>query len=63
MHHWKLLNYPISLASIVSPFWLPWLEQVSKIAGLVLPILGVGWLCLQAILAILAHRRGHKWDE
>ena len=55
--HYKLLNYPISFAAIVTPWWLPYLEGASKVAGLVLPILGVWWLCLQAFLAILAYRR------
>lgn len=34
-------------AAVASPIWLPWLQQTSEIAGLLVPILGVIWLAVQ----------------
>lgn len=55
--HYKLLNYPISVLAIVTPWWLPVLENVSKYAGLIMPIAGLAYLALQMTLAILAHKK------
>jgi hypothetical protein len=41
-----------AVAAIVSPWWLPALHSVSDVAALVLPILGVLWLCLQIVVKI-----------
>lgn len=41
-------------AAVVSPFWLDtaqgWLQSVSEVAAMLLPILGVGWFVYQAIM-------------
>lgn len=39
-------NWMAGLA-VLSPFWLPWLQDVSTIAALLLPILGGLWLLVQ----------------
>lgn len=44
----------VAAAAAVSPIWLPWLREVSEIAGLVVPILGAFWLLLQIVLRIRA---------
>ena len=33
--------------AVISPMWLPWLQDVSTIAALLLPILGGIWLLVQ----------------
>lgn len=35
--------------ALVSPFWLPSLQQVSEIASIALPILGAAWLIVQIV--------------
>lgn len=45
----------VAVSAIVSPAWLPALEETSRIAGHLLPILGVVWLMVQIVLKI---RRG-----
>jgi hypothetical protein len=39
-------------AAIASPWWLPALHQISEVAALVLPILGVLWLCTQIVIKL-----------
>jgi hypothetical protein len=34
-------------AAVTSPWWLPWLQQVSERAAIVLPILGCTWFAIQ----------------
>lgn len=41
-----------AVAAIASPWWLPALHSVSDVAALVLPILGVLWLCLQIVVKL-----------
>lgn len=36
-------------AAVASPIWLPWLQQTSEVAGLLVPILGAVWLIVQII--------------
>lgn len=36
-------------AAVMSPIWLPWLQQTSEIAGLLVPILGAVWLLVQIL--------------
>jgi hypothetical protein len=49
----------IAAAAVASPIWLPILETVSQVAGLLLPIVGLGWL-----VARVAYWCGHdKEDE
>lgn len=36
-----------AVTALVSPIWLPTLQEVSQIAALVLPILGALWLLIQ----------------
>ena len=33
--------------AVLSPWWLPWLEDFSTLAALLLPIIGVAWLAIQ----------------
>jgi hypothetical protein len=44
-------------AAVVSPFWLPSLQQVSEIASVMLPILGAAWLVVQIVAKIIEVRR------
>lgn len=39
-------------AAVVSPVWLPMIEESSKMAGLLLPILGCTFLVIQIIYHI-----------
>lgn len=39
----------IAASAVASPVWLPWLQQTSEVAGLVVPILGMIWLLVQII--------------
>jgi hypothetical protein len=36
-------------AAVTSPVWLPWLQQTSEIAALLVPIFGVIWLVIQIV--------------
>ena len=44
-------------AAVASPFWLPWLADVSQLAGFMLPILGVAWLLVQIISKLIGKSR------
>ena len=44
----------IATAAVVSPAWLPWFQEISDIAGVILPILGAVWLLVQIVRAIWA---------
>lgn len=37
----------VATAAVTSPLWLEWLREVSLVAGLLVPILGAGWLIVQ----------------
>lgn len=41
------LNGWVAGLAVLSPWWLPWLEDFSKVAALLLPIVGVIWFCIQ----------------
>lgn len=43
--------------AIASPWWLPSLAEVSRVASLMLPILGATWLVVQIVLRIREHLR------
>lgn len=45
-------NKVTAVAAVVSPWWLPSLHTVSEVAALVLPIMGVLWLCVQISIAL-----------
>lgn len=47
------------VAAVTSPWWLPALHTVSDVAALVLPILGVLWICVQIVVKIyqVKHRK------
>lgn len=49
-------THAVAVASTVSPLWL---SDVSNVATAVLPILGVGWLLLQAYVYI----RNNFWKR
>lgn len=42
----------VAAGAVASPWWLPSLTTVSEVAGLMLPILGVIWLCVQIIVKL-----------
>ena len=37
----------IATASATNPIWLPWLEELSRGASLLLTLLGIVWLIVQ----------------
>jgi hypothetical protein len=39
----------VAVAAVVSPFWLPVLQDVSTLAALFVPILGAVWLIVQIV--------------
>ena len=41
------LNGSVAGLAIFSPWWLPWLEDFSQIAALLLPIIGLAWFGVQ----------------
>ena len=47
-----------AVAAIASPWWLPALHDVSQVAALILPILGVVWLSVQIGVKIYQARHG-----
>ena len=47
-----------AVAAIASPWWLPALHNVSEVAALVLPIIGVTWLVVQ--IAVKIHTTYYK---
>lgn len=53
----KVLNYPISMLAIVSPWWVPAIEEMSKYAALFLPICGCVLIGVQITLAVISHRK------
>lgn len=48
----------VAASAVASPIWLPWLQQTSEVAGLLVPILGAAWLIVQIIGYM--YRRGKK---
>lgn len=44
-------------AALVSPWWLPALQDVSSLASIVLPILGAAWLIVQIVAKVIEVRR------
>jgi hypothetical protein len=52
MTHGEIVTDTGAVAAIASPWWLPALHSVSDVAALVLPILGVLWLCLQIVVKL-----------
>jgi len=58
MTHGEIVTDTGAIAAIASPWWLPALHEVSDVAALVLPILGVLWLCLQ--IAVKLHQVKHR---
>lgn len=47
-------------AAVVSPLWLPSLQQMSEAASILLPILGALWLVVQIGAKIIEVRRGKR---
>lgn len=41
------LNSWLATLAVLSPVWLPWLQDVSTIAALLLPIFGIAWFIIQ----------------
>jgi len=50
-------NKGAAVAAVTSPWWLPVLHSISEVAALVLPILGVLWLCVQIVVKLYHVRR------
>ena len=46
------ISYIVSAGAITSVGWLPTLEEISSIAALLLPIIGIIWLIVQIIYKI-----------
>lgn len=59
MTHGEIVTDTGAVAAIASPWWLPALHEVSDVAALVLPIMGVLWLAVQIFVKIyqVKHRR------
>lgn len=53
----EVINGSGATAALMSPFWLPSLQEVSAFAALILPILGAAWLILQIGLKLYSLRR------
>lgn len=49
-----------AVAAVISPAWLPYLQTVSTVAALMLPIFGVFWLMVQISVRIFTVRRGSR---
>jgi hypothetical protein len=60
MTHNEIATDAGAAAAVFSPLWLPWLHEVSEVAAMVVPILGVIWLILQITLKIYAFYRRRK---
>lgn len=58
--HSDLATNTIAIASIIIPFWLPGIAQISADAAIALPILGALWLILQIALKIHAFYKGRN---
>lgn len=52
MTHGEMVTDTGAIVAIASPWWLPALHEVSDVAALVLPIIGVLWLCLQIVVKL-----------
>jgi hypothetical protein len=49
-----------SVVALASPWWLPWLKDMSELAALWLPILGAIWLIVQIGFRFYHHFQGEK---
>jgi len=47
----------VATAGILSPAWLPTLQEISSYAAALVPILSALWLAVQIVLLVLKHRR------
>jgi hypothetical protein len=43
----ELITDTTSIVALASPWWLPWLKELSELAALWLPILGAIWIVVQ----------------
>lgn len=43
----------VAVAGIASPAWLPVLSEISSVAALLMPILGVAWLGVQIVSRVI----------
>lgn len=37
-----------AIFAVISPLWLEWLQDISQVAALLLPVAGLAWLVIQA---------------
>lgn len=49
-----------ALGAVTSPWWFPYLSQVSEAAAILLPILGAVWLVVKIVTTIDAWWTGRK---
>lgn len=56
MNPWDNATNVLSAGAVISPFWLPVLEQTSGFAALLAPILGAIWLVIQIWAKIKEYR-------
>jgi len=52
------VNFAIAGTAVASPAWLPYLEGVSQIAALLLPVVGVVWISMQVWAKIKSLKKG-----
>lgn len=50
----------VALAAIVSPAWLPMIQDLSAYAALFMPIFGVAWLAVQIVTKVYETFRNKK---
>lgn len=50
----------VAIAAIISPAWLPMIQDISTYAALFMPILGVMWLAVQIVTKVYETFRNKK---
>ncbi len=50
------LNSWLAGLAVISPWWLPWLQDISQVAALLLPVLGGLWLLVQIFSKIFRNK-------
>lgn len=42
----------VAVGAVASPWWLPSLTTISEVAGLLLPVAGLAWICVQIVMKL-----------
>jgi hypothetical protein len=53
----EIVTDTTSVVALASPWWLPWLKEMSELAALWLPILGAVWIIVQIGFKFYLHFR------